>query len=59
MKKMLQFPQKLRILIGILMLLFGVALSWNVVGLDGMGLLLALPFAAFFIWICPELWRGD
>lgn len=59
MKKLLQFHQNFRILLGIIVLLFGLALSWKFFGLDGMGLLLILPFAAFFIWVCPELWRGE
>ena len=49
MKKLLQLPLHLRILLGIAALLAGLALAWRLLELDGLGLLLLLPFAAFFI----------
>jgi hypothetical protein len=59
MKKLLQLPLHLRILLGIAALLAGLALAWRLLELDGLGLLLLLPFAAFFIWINPELWQKE
>ena len=58
MKKIFQLPQGMRILLGVLSLLAGLGLTWALLGLDGFGLLVLLPFAAFFIWVSPELWRG-
>ena len=58
MKKIFQLPQGMRILLGVLSLLAGLGLAWALLGLDGFGLLVLLPFAAFFIWVSPELWRG-
>lgn len=59
MKKLLQLPLHLRILLGIAALLAGLALAWRLLELDGLGLLLLPPFAAFFIWINPELWQKE
>ena len=59
MKKLLQLPLHLRILLGIAALLAGLALAWRLLGLDGLGLLLLLPCAAFFIWLNPELWQKE
>lgn len=59
MKKLLQLPLYLRILLGIAALVAGLALAWGLLGLDSLGLVLLLPFAAFFIWINPELWHKE
>lgn len=58
MKKILQLSQCVRVLLGALALLAGLGLTWAFFGLDGFGLLALLPFAAFFIWVSPELWHG-
>lgn len=58
MKKIFRLSQGLRVLLGSLVLLAGLGLTWALFGLDGFGLLVLLPFAAFFIWVSPELWRG-
>lgn len=58
MKNIFQLLQGVRILLGVLSLLAGLGLTWALFGLDGFGLLVLLPFAAFFIWVSPELWRG-
>lgn len=59
MKKPLHLTQRLRFLFGAAVLCFGFVCSWIILGPDEMGLLLMLPFAGFFAWICPELWRGE
>lgn len=58
MKRIFQLPQGIRVLLGVLALLAGLVLTWALFGLDSFGLLVLLPFAAFFIWVSPELWRG-
>lgn len=58
MKGIFQLSQSIRVLLGTLALLAGLVLTWMIFGLDGLGLLVLLPFAAFFIWVSPELWRG-
>lgn len=57
MKKPSQLPLGIRVILGVLALLAGLALSWKFFGLDGLGLLSLLPFIACFLWLCPELWR--
>jgi UPF0716 family protein affecting phage T7 exclusion len=47
-----------RNLIGVLTVLVGIVLMFCLCGTDAAGLLLLLPFAAFAVWLCPELWRG-
>ena len=59
MKKLKNLPQWVRVIMGGAGILLGAAVSFATVGLDGVGLLFLLPFAAFFIWLCPELWRGE
>ncbi len=58
MKKIFRLSQGVRILLGALALLAGLGLSWTLFELDGFGLLVLLPFAAFFFWVSPELWRS-
>ena len=58
MKRIFQLSQSIRVLLGTLALLAGLVLTWMFFGLDGLGLLVLLPFAAFFIWVSPELWRS-
>jgi hypothetical protein len=58
MKRIFQLSQGVRVLLGALILLAGLVLTWALFGLDGFGLLALLPFAAFFIWVSPELWSG-
>lgn len=58
MRRILNLPRGFRTLLGALALAAGLALSWALFGLDGLGLLVLLPFAAMFIRLNPELWRG-
>lgn len=58
MKKIFQLSQGIRVMLGALTLLAGLGLTWALFGLDGFGLLVLLPFAAFFVWVSPELWHG-
>lgn len=58
MRKIFHLPRSLRVLLGALVLAAGLALSWALCGLDGLGLLILLPFAVFSIHFNPELWRG-
>lgn len=58
MKHLLRLPRGARVLLGVLALAAGLFLSWALLGPEGLGLLLLLPFAAFFAWLNPELWRG-
>lgn len=57
MKKPSQLPLGIRVILGVLALFAGLALSWQLFGLDGLGLLFLLPFIVCFLWLCPELWR--
>ena len=53
-------PRKKREIIGGLVTLAGLAALGRLTdGDESMMLLGSIPFAAFFMWLCPELWRGD
>ena len=55
-----KLPRKKREIIGVLVTLAGLAALGRLTdGDESMMLLGSIPFAAFFMWLCPELWRGD
>ncbi|WP_312634588.1 hypothetical protein [Oscillibacter sp.] len=58
MKRIFHLLPRVRLLLGTLALAAGLFLSWALCGMDGLGLLILLPFAAMFIQLNPELWRG-
>lgn len=56
---MRKLPRKKREVIGGAVMLAGVLLLWWLMdGDEAMTLLGSIPFAAFFMWLCPELWQG-
>lgn len=59
MKYIFCLPPHVRLLLGALSVAAGLFLSWTICETDGLGLLTLLPFAAFFIRLNPELWRGQ
>lgn len=59
MKRIFHLPPRMRLLLGALALAAGLFLSWALCGMDGLGLLILFPFAALFIRLNPELWRGQ
>ncbi|WP_312942344.1 hypothetical protein [Oscillibacter sp.] len=59
MKHIFHLPAHVRLLLGTLALAAGLLLSWALCGTDGLGLLVLLPFAVFFIRLNTELWHGE
>ncbi|WP_312281045.1 hypothetical protein [Oscillibacter sp.] len=59
MKRIFHLSPRVRLLLSVLALAAGLFLSWALCGVDGLGLLILLPFAAMFIRLNPELWRGQ
>lgn len=58
--EMKKLPLPVRILLGAASVLVSVAVSWFLEPFLGdMSLFLILPGAAVFIWLNPELMRGD
>lgn len=56
---MRKLPRKKREIIGVLVTLAGLAVLGRLAdGDESIMLLGSIPFAAFFMWLCPELWRG-
>lgn len=56
---MRKWPRKRREIIGILVTLTGLAIQWWLMdGDEALMLLGSIPFVAFFMWLCPELWAG-
>lgn len=56
---MRKLPRKKREIIGALVTLAGLAVLGRLAdGDESIMLLGSIPFAAFFMWLCPELWRG-
>lgn len=56
---MRKLPRKKREIIGALVTLAGLAILGRLAdGDESIMLLGSIPFAAFFMWLCPELWRG-
>lgn len=56
---MRKLPRKKREIIGALVTLAGLAVLGRLAdGDESIMLLSSIPFAAFFMWLCPELWWG-
>lgn len=56
---MRKLPRKKREIIGVLVTLAGLAVLGRLAdGDESIMLLGSIPFATFFMWLCPELWRG-
>ena len=56
---MRKWPRKRREIIGTLVTLAGLAVQgWLMDGDEALMLLGSIPFVAFFMWLCPELWAG-
>ncbi len=56
---MRKLPRKKREIIGVLVTLAGLAVLGRLAdGDESIMLLGSIPFAALFMWLCPELWRG-
>ena len=54
-----KLPRKKREIIGGLVTLAGLAALGRLTdGEESLELLGSVPFMAFFIWLCPELWQG-